>query len=178
MNIKERILLTIFLNFFIIITIFSCSKKVQTDITPLIQKEIMLNISGKDSTFAQILTKYDDKSIILIDIWASWCPDCIKGLDELKQIQSIYANKNIIYLMLSVDDNEQKWLKAINKFSIIGEHFRIKNGWKTSEFCNFLGVNWIPRYILINNKGKILHFDAIEAGDKNLVSAIEKNIQK
>lgn len=168
----------IFFNLILLLFLMSCTKKVQIEIPVSIQSEVLINAALQDSTFAQVMASCQGNTLILLDIWASWCPDCIKGLDELKQIQTIYKNKNIIFLMLSVDDNSTKWRNAITKFNISGRHFLVKNGWKTSIFCNFLDIDWIPRYILINNKGKILHFDAINAGDKNLVLAIEKYLIK
>lgn len=172
MKFNASILIIFFISF-----IISCNKKDEKLIPLSIQNEIMLSDSLKEFSFSEILKKNKSKNLILIDIWASWCADCIKGMDELKQIQAIYKDKNITFLMLSVDEDEKKWRNAINKFQLKGSHYLIKNGWKTSDFCNFLDVNWIPRYVLLNNKGEILYFRAITAGDKKLISAIETNLK-
>src|SRR5690606_5515065 len=39
---------------------------------------------GNKISFQKILDKHKGNAIV-IDVWASWCPDCIKGFPELKK---------------------------------------------------------------------------------------------
>ena len=48
--------------------------------------EKFVSISKQEVTFQNILLKHQGNKI-LIDIWASWCRDCIVTLSELKQLQ-------------------------------------------------------------------------------------------
>ena len=50
---------------------------------------------------------------ILIDVWASWCKDCIKSLPKLKELQSSYPNLD--YIFLSLDKSQKAWRRGIER---------------------------------------------------------------
>jgi thiol-disulfide isomerase/thioredoxin len=43
----------------------------------------MVNTENEPIAFSEILKKYEGKTIV-IDVWASWCSDCIKGMPKVK----------------------------------------------------------------------------------------------
>ena len=43
----------------------------------------MTAIDGTEMSFKDVLEQYKTKPIV-IDVWASWCPDCIKGMPKLQ----------------------------------------------------------------------------------------------
>lgn len=133
-------------------------------------EEKMTTQDGKDMSFSKILEKYKGKTI-LIDIWASWCPDCIKGMPNVKELQTTY--KDVVYLFLSLDRAEDSWKKGIAKYEVNGEHYYIKKGWKDSKFCSDIELDWIPRYMIVDKTGKILLYKAIEANDKQLITTLK-----
>ena len=66
-------------------------------------KETMKTTDGKEIPFKDVLAQYKGKTIF-IDIWASWCPDCIKGMPEVHALQHQYKNNDdIVFLFLSYD---------------------------------------------------------------------------
>ncbi|UYW02187.1 TlpA family protein disulfide reductase [Flavobacterium agricola] len=127
-------------------------------------------LDGKTQTFKKILNKYKGKTV-LIDVWASWCPDCIKGLPKLKELQA--QHPEVVYLFLDLDKTQDKWKAAIEKYDIKGEHIYAEGGMK-SEFGQAIKLDWIPRYILINKKGDIEVFRAITADNENLETTLNK----
>jgi len=150
-----------------IIILFGC-KKQETFNEEAFSQEL-LSLEGDTITFGQILERYKGKPI-LIDIWASWCPDCIKGMPKVHKLQQEY---NLIYLFLSYDKNEKDWKKGIEKHKANGENFLIHSDWKTGKFKEFLDINWIPRYIVVGENNEILLYDVIEADDPNLLKVIK-----
>lgn len=117
------------------------------------------NYNGKGMTFEGILKQYKGKRIV-IDIWASWCRDCLVGVPGLRDLIKKTTDQNIVYLFISVDEDERKWKSAISRFSIPGEHFRIKSGWK-NPLCNYIVLDWVPRYMVLNETGKVTKSKAI-----------------
>ncbi|HPH45477.1 MAG TPA: TlpA disulfide reductase family protein [Chryseolinea sp.] len=111
-------------------------------------------LQGETITLERILSKYKGKTIVL-DVWASWCRDCIVGVPKLNDIIKRTADENIVYVFLSVDDNAEKWRLAIERFKIPGEHFRIKAGWK-NPFANYIALDWVPRYMILNDSGRVV----------------------
>lgn len=130
----------------------------------------MLGVDGIEYSFNQILKKHRGKPV-LIDVWASWCPDCIKGMPKVHQLQEEF---DLVYIFLSYDKTEQDWKIGIDKYKTIGENFLIQSEWKTGEFRKTIDLDWIPRYILVDKNGKIAHYRAIEADDPELIEKIKE----
>lgn len=142
--------------------------KTEFDETSLSQT--LQDLDGNQLTVGEVFKKYEGK-IILLDVWASWCPDCIKGLPALKEVQRQYPE--LVYLFFSLDriGKEEAWKNGIEKFDIQGEHYWFNTEWK-NEFTNYIGLNWIPRYLLIDKEGKIAHYYAIHANDTTMMETL------
>lgn len=142
--------------------------KTEFDSVSLSQK--LLDLEGNQMTVGEVFQKYKGK-MILLDVWASWCPDCIKGLPKLKEVQKEFPD--VVYLFFSLDriGKEEAWKKGIEKFDIQGEHYWFNADWK-NDFTNNIDLNWIPRYILIDQSGKIAHYYAIHADDPEMLEQL------
>jgi thiol-disulfide isomerase/thioredoxin len=44
--------------------------------------------------------------VVLVNVWATWCPPCLKEMDELEQLQSTYADDGLVVLHVSDEDRE------------------------------------------------------------------------
>ena len=73
---------------FLIILFFSlCSVKAQeSSFSSKALNDVLLTNEEVEITFSEILDFYKGKNI-LIDIWAGWCSDCVKGMSKVKKIQ-------------------------------------------------------------------------------------------
>lgn len=153
------------------IVFVGCTFEVPTQFSEKALEENISPVHGDNITFKEVLTKYKGKKIV-IDVWASWCGDCIKGLPAVKNIQKEYPE--VVFLFLSVDRNERAWKRGIQRFKIVGEHYRLPKGMKDGDLVDFLNVSWIPRYIVVGEDGKIEVFKATRATDKRIVEALKK----
>lgn len=105
-------------------------------------------------TFGKILDRYKGKKVV-IDVWASWCRDCLTGYPKLHDLMKRTAGKDLVYLFLSIDESDQKWKNTIAKFSMLGEHYRFPVGWKNS-LSSYIALDWVPRYMVVNENGRII----------------------
>lgn len=121
------------------------------------------------------LTDLNDK-IVLIDIWATWCGPCVKAFPDLKKIQRKYeSNKNIVFLMVSIDENKEKWIEFLNKnYDLKGTHISQTEEQK-NQMTKECVLNGVPRYILLNH-GKIEDANAPSPSSPDLEKAIDKLI--
>lgn len=119
---------------------------------------VLKTIDDKEITFKSILRKTRSKTTV-IEVWASWCSDCVKNMPKLKELQAEFPNVN--YVFLSADKTPEAWKKGIEKHEIIGQHFLITDGMK-GTFGKAIDLDWIPRYIILNDKGEIVTYRAIE----------------
>ena len=51
---------------------------------------------GEEITLSNILKQYKGKTIV-IDVWASWCGDCLKGLPKVKALQATYSEVEYVF---------------------------------------------------------------------------------
>lgn len=154
----------------IITCLYGCNTVAPTTFSKEALNDEFLSLQGSNVKLSTILDKHKGKNII-IDIWASWCGDCIKGMPKVKILQKQYPDA--VYIFLSLDRNEDAWKRGIVKYGVTGEHYFMLNG-KKGAFADFVDIGWIPRYMLVNKTGKIVVFDVIEADDKKLVEALKK----
>ena len=137
---------------------FSCSNAQKTAFSKEALSEKLVALDGSEIAFQSILEKYKGKTIVL-ECWASWCGDCVKAMPKIKELQA--KNPDLVYVFLSCDKTADKWKEGIEKHELKGEHFFIKDGQKGS-FGKSIDLDWIPRYIIVNKKGGIILYRAIE----------------
>ena len=129
----------------------------------------LLNLDGSEIAFKDIIEQHKGQSV-LIDIWASWCKDCIAGFPDLKKLQQ--DNPDLDYVFLSLDKEIDRWKAGIKKYDLKGDHYFIKSGWK-GPLCSSIDLDWIPRYILLDASGTIKVYRAITTKDNQLLNQIQ-----
>jgi thiol-disulfide isomerase/thioredoxin len=69
-----------------------------------------INQNNKKATFSSLKGK-----ITLLNFWASWCLPCRKENPKLLQLCNQYKDKDFDIVGVSIDENRNNWLKAIEK---------------------------------------------------------------
>lgn len=122
------------------------------------------------------LSSYRGK-ILYIDFWASWCVPCIKEFPNSKALQEHYKDSpELVFLYISLDDEKEMWEAGLEKHQPVGDHYWIP-GFK-QEVPEYFDINSIPRYVLIDQQGKIIRSAAPRPGKpelKTLIDAALKN---
>lgn len=157
----------------LLLLLVSCNFETPVKFSDKALNEQVYNLNDKVATFSQVLEKHKGKKI-LIDVWAAWCRDCIEGLPKVKKLQDQYPE--VEFLFLSVDERVETWKRAVKRYNIKGEHYNLPKGMKKGDLVDFLNLGWIPRYLVINEKGDISLFKATNASDKDIVVALKKTI--
>lgn len=138
----------------------------------------LFDLDGKSISAAEIL-RLNQGKMVLLYVWATWCPDCLEGFPALKELQKANPDLHVVYF--SLDREEERWKEGIKKFDLRGEHYWFNTEWK-NDFNNYIDLNWIPRYLLLDGTGKIAKYYSIKAEDPELQAAInalrEQNTSK
>ena len=108
--------------------------------------------TGEILSLSSLVGKTD---YVLIDFWASWCGPCIRSFPELKAFYDTYKGTQIEILGVSLDDNENSWLAAIEKHELPWLHVSDLKGW-SNEAARLYAVSGIPHTVLIDRDGKIV----------------------
>lgn len=112
---------------------------------------------------------------VFIDIWATWCVPCKAELPSLKKVIHDYQEKNILFLSISVDaqKDRDKWKKYIKEHQPGGIQLMADKA-MNSAFITQFNILSIPRFILIDPKGRIFSGNAPRPSDPELRVLLNK----
>lgn len=116
-----------------------------------------LTIDGKKL----LLTDFRGK-VVYIDVWATWCAPCKEEMPLSIKLQNRFSkNDPIVFLYVSVDQKHDAWKKMVtaNK-EWVGTHIIEPKESDVPSIMTSYKIWGIPRYILIDKKGKIVSADA------------------
>lgn len=147
--------------------LFSC--ETPTQFTEEVLEEVLITEAGDETDLQTVLNTHKGQKIV-IDVWGSWCRDCLESLPEVMQLQQEFPN--VAFVFLSEDRTQEAWKKGIEKYQIKGTHYFIKSGTK-GVLKDFLSSNWIPRYMIINEVGDIVLFKATSASDERIKTILQ-----
>ena len=142
----------------------------KTEFSEIGLQEELLTLDGKNITIKEALNQYNGK-IVVLDLWATWCKDCLIGMPKLKELQD--KNPEVEFVYFSMDKTTEAWKNGIEKYEIKGNHYFIGNNWK-NDFTSSIDLNWIPRYIILDQNGKIANYYAVNAEDPNVQATIDR----
>jgi len=134
----------------------------------------LLTLDKRTTSWMQLLEKYKGK-VIYVDFWASWCGPCIKELPDWEKLKKQYANKEVAFISISIDEKFTDWKRKADQLKIDSRYsFILKNSSDQSILKNCLEVGSVPHYFLIDKTGKFVEKDAVTPGDKAINTLIDK----
>ena len=146
------------LSMLVIVSGISCTKAQKTSFSDESLASNLKTLENNDIAFKEILEKHAGKTIV-VEVWASWCSDCVKAMPKLKELQSNHPA--VDYIFISMDKADDKWKAGIEKHELKGDHYWATDGMK-GIFAKATDIDWIPRYIIIDKTGTIVTYRAIE----------------
>ncbi|PQJ74746.1 TlpA family protein disulfide reductase [Polaribacter gangjinensis] len=137
--------------------------------------ENYVDYKGGKKSLDSFIGKY-----VYIDVWATWCGPCIAQFPYLKELKTVYKNKNIVFVGISTDEDsrnggsweaaEKKWRDFVKEKNL-GD-VQLWSG-RDFSFQQAYEINAIPRFILIDPDGKIVSADAPRPSDPNLRTLLD-----
>jgi thiol-disulfide isomerase/thioredoxin len=153
----------------LIIVFVSCSEDPK-EFSEEANLEMLIGLDDSKITLREVLYQQKGKKIF-IDVWASWFKDCVAGFPKVKELQKEFPD--VVFLYLSVDISNPSWKRAIEKYNLVGEHYNLPKGRNEGDFVDFINLNWISRYMVIDEKGQIQLFKATDPSDKKIIKALK-----
>lgn len=137
----------------------------------------LMSLDGRTIKDLQSIIAKAKGKTILLDFWASWCSPCRAEMPFAEKLKKEYANKKIIFLNISTDENIQNWQKANEEEGIGSDNSYLLLNSQTSSFVVQNKIQSIPRYILIGKDGKVISADAPRPSDPELKILINKDLE-
>ncbi len=111
----------------------------------------MKTLDGKKFKLSKLRGHY-----VVLDFWASWCPDCRKDIPNLLRMYNRFHGKGVEFVGVSFDDNATAWQEAVRKYNIPYTQVSELKKWKETAVSPLYGVKWIPSLYLIDPEGKVV----------------------
>ncbi|MEG0926431.1 MULTISPECIES: TlpA family protein disulfide reductase [Chryseobacterium] len=152
----------------------SYSQKIPTVLKTGFSKEALKqkleDEDGKAITIQQILNQHKGK-VLVIDFWAGWCRDCLQALPKAEILEK--NNPNVDFVFLSLERSKEGFDKSLVRFNMKDkDNYWFASGWK-NDFNNYIDLNWIPRYMIIDQKSSIAKYYAISPEDPEIQKTID-----
>jgi thiol-disulfide isomerase/thioredoxin len=112
--------------------------------------------------------------VVLVDFWASWCPQCLEETPNILQMYEKYHERGFEVVGICLDQNKRKAEETIGQHGMIWpqlfETEPLANGW-THAMAEKYSVSSIPRMILVDQEGKVV---TTLARGRQLQSALQR----
>ncbi len=92
--------------------------------------------------------------LLLVDFWASWCPDCRKANPDVVAAYEKFHDQGFDVLGVSFDTNKEAWLAAVETDGLPWTQVRDLQGWNNAAGALY-AISFIPQNALIKD-GKIV----------------------
>jgi peroxiredoxin len=128
----------------------------------------MNDTEGKPFKLSQLKGKY-----VLVDFWASWCGPCRGENPNVVAAYNQYKDKNFTVLGVSLDEDKDKWLKAIQSDNLSWKQVSDLKGWQNAT-VKLYGYDGIPYNVLLDPQGKIIATSLRESALQNKLAEVLK----
>ena len=92
---------------------------------------------------------------VVLDFWASWCPDCREEFPAVKLLYETFSPKGVELLGVSFDHDADAWKKCLEEQGFAWPQVSNLIKWKENPVSEAFGIHWIPTMVLIAPDGTV-----------------------
>lgn len=141
--------------------------------TPMPYYPVLKDTEGNDVKLQDLMGK-----VTYIDIWATWCGPCCREIPYLdKVVERFKGNDKIQFISISVDDDLDAWKAKLAKDNPAWAQY-VLTGDEKKQFMSSMGIQGIPRFILLDAEGNFIANDATRPSDDDIDRVLNDAISK
>ena len=107
-------------------------------------------LDGKEFRLSSLKGKY-----VVIDFWASWCPDCRKDAPAIIALYDKFKSKGVEFVGVSFDKNKESWQNGVGKLGIEYTQVSDLKHMRESAVAQAYHIKWIPSIYVVDPEGKV-----------------------
>lgn len=101
-----------------------------------------------------VLSEILKKKMVVLDFWASWCPQCVKTIPDLEKFYQEFKDKKVEVIGVNVGESKEKVESFVRQrelsYTIVLD--------TDSSVAKLYNVRGIPTFVAINKKAKVLYY--------------------
>jgi thiol-disulfide isomerase/thioredoxin len=93
--------------------------------------------------------------VVLVDFWASWCPECLKEVPNILEAYRQYHDKGFEVIGVCLDDDRRPAEASIKQTGMTWPQL-FEEGSTSNPMATKYAITGIPRAILVDQQGKVV----------------------
>lgn len=141
-----------------------------------VNTDLILNDTTKNEISLQTILAKNKGKLVYIDFWASWCAPCIAEMPASRKLVEYYKKRGITFVYISLDEDINAWRLSSNKHLPKKASSYVVANKHSSVLLDELQVESIPRYLIYNQQGLLVHRNAPSPSSAAITSILDKLI--
>ncbi|MCH2450830.1 MAG: TlpA family protein disulfide reductase [Gracilimonas sp.] len=111
-------------------------------------------------------------NVVLMNIWATWCPPCREETPELEELYRKYKNEGYVTLGVSIDEQGESVVRPfMEEFNVTYPMYIDTDGTVMDKYGPTMGI---PTTYIIGRQGKLRYFAVGAVSKKELEPRIKE----
>ena len=94
---------------------------------------------------------FSEQKLTLVNLWAYWCPPCVRELPDLQRLAEDYAPKGVLVVGVGYAEDEPDNVAKLSELGVTYPCLRY-----TADFDPYMQTGYIPTTILVDGEGRVL----------------------
>ena len=95
--------------------------------------------------------------LVYLNFWKSTNGLCLRDLAYAQELIHKFEGKNVVFINIALDENEQAWRQLVTVKKLPGVHVRIPGGGLRSALAHEYALQEVPTYMLVGEDGTFLN---------------------
>lgn len=116
--------------------------------------------------------------LVYLNFWKSTNGLCLRDLAYAKELITKFEGKNIVFINIALDENEQAWRQFVTIKKLPGVHVRVAGGGLRSELARQYALQEVPAYMLLGEDGTFLNTKPRRLSSHSAIEEINQSFGK
>lgn len=116
-----------------------------------------VNFVWKDGNRTVTFAEYTAGKVVLLNLWATWCPPCRREIPDLIEIAKEYEHKGVVVIGVSLDEGENN-LALVKKFVERNKipYLNVIDNMDHVIASSYGNISSIPTTFIIDKQGNVV----------------------
>jgi thiol-disulfide isomerase/thioredoxin len=116
--------------------------------------------------------------LVYLNFWKSTNGLCLRDLAYAQELMRKFEGKNITFINIALDENEQAWRQLVTVKKLPGVQVRVPGGGLRSVVAHEYALQEVPTYILVGEDGTFLNTKPKRLSSRAAVDEINQSFGK